>query len=81
MNRQSISCLVVIAIVSYAAIGSAQKVHVELFAEALCPYCAQFTLEKLKPLFSNGISDIMWLDYIPCKSERAGALTYTEGAS
>jgi len=45
-------------------------VHVELFAEALCPYCAQFTVEKLKPLFSNGISNIMWLDYIPWGNAR-----------
>ena len=65
--RQHFQCLSLIVLLCYTTTVSAQKVHVELFAEALCPYCAQFTVEKLKPLFSNGISNIMWLDFIPCE--------------
>jgi interferon gamma-inducible protein 30 len=43
---------------------SAQKVHVELYAESLCPYCAKFMFEKLSPMFKNGVEKLVWLDYV-----------------
>ena len=50
--------------------AAAQKVHVELYAESLCPYCAKFVAEKLGPLFKNGVQQLMWLDYIPYGNAR-----------
>ncbi len=44
--------------------STADKVHVELYAESLCPFCARFTQQTLTPMFSNGLSEIMDLDII-----------------
>ena len=40
------------------------KVDVDLYAEALCPFCARFTQTTLAPLFSNGLSDIIELEVV-----------------
>lgn len=42
-----------------------EKVKVELYSEALCPYCAEFIVNYLNPFFNNGIIDIVELRIIP----------------
>jgi interferon gamma-inducible protein 30 len=47
-----------------------EKVKVELYSEALCPYCAQFIVNYLNPFFNNGLIDIVELRIIPYGNAR-----------
>ena len=53
--------------------AATDKVHVELYAESLCPYCARFTKQILSPMFSNGLSDIVDLEIIMYGNAHDGA--------
>lgn len=44
--------------------AASDKVEVNLFAEAGCPYCAHFTVASIAPMFENGLSDLMNFRYI-----------------
>ncbi|GBF93956.1 hypothetical protein Rsub_06205 [Raphidocelis subcapitata] len=48
------------------------RVRVEFYGEALCPYCIKFTLEQLSSLFKNGLDRITELEYIPSGNARLG---------
>ena len=54
-----------------------EKVKVELYSEALCPFCAQFIVNRLNPFFNNGLIDIVELRIIPYGNARIidGSLT------
>jgi interferon gamma-inducible protein 30 len=66
--RSSSAALLLLALVLAASSPAAQgveKVKVELYSEALCPYCAEFIVNYLNPFFNNGIIDIVELRIIP----------------
>ena len=42
----------------------AEKIQVELFAEAGCPYCARFVASNVAAMFKNGLSELMDFSYI-----------------
>ncbi|KAF8063862.1 hypothetical protein HT031_003719 [Scenedesmus sp. PABB004] len=56
-----------------AAVGLSEPVRVELYMEALCPYCANFTLTGLAPLFESKLSNYVQLDVIPWGNARVDA--------
>lgn len=47
------------------ASSSHDRVKVELYMEALCPYCARFVHQTVSKAFENGLEPIMDLELIP----------------
>ncbi|KAL9238907.1 hypothetical protein vseg_013275 [Gypsophila vaccaria] len=45
--------------------NSAEKVPLDLYYETLCPYCANFIVNELAPIFDNGLIDIIDLKLYP----------------
>jgi protein-disulfide isomerase len=45
--------------------NTADKVHVVLYMESLCPYCANYLSENLDGLFKDGIKSIVDLQVVP----------------
>lgn len=69
------ACLITCAVLLVTSVHlsfaqSSSKVPVEFYAEALCPYCANFTITHLSQLFRNGLSNVVELDYIPFGNAR-----------
>lgn len=56
----------------HAAILSAQRVHVDFYGEALCPFCRNFTLDTLNSMFADGLDDLMVLRYVRMLAGAAG---------
>eukprot|EP00882_Tetradesmus_deserticola_P014285 GHRQ01015183.1.p1 GENE.GHRQ01015183.1~~GHRQ01015183.1.p1 ORF type:complete len:245 (+),score=120.84 GHRQ01015183.1:167-901(+) len=56
-----------------AAVGRVQPVRVDYYMEALCPYCANFTITQLQPLFSNKLINYVQLSVIPWGNARVDA--------
>eukprot|EP00878_Enallax_costatus_P004175 GHUV01004404.1.p1 GENE.GHUV01004404.1~~GHUV01004404.1.p1 ORF type:complete len:258 (+),score=53.98 GHUV01004404.1:268-1041(+) len=77
--------LVSLLLCTTPAFGSyAEPVRVDFYMEALCPYCAQFTLTQLQPLFKNKLINFVELDVIPWGNARTdpktGEVTCQHGA-
>lgn len=53
-------------------LGAGEPVRVDYYMEALCPFCANFTRNQLKPMFDNGIMAHVELDIIPWGNARVG---------
>eukprot|EP00879_Flechtneria_rotunda_P006169 GHRR01006486.1.p1 GENE.GHRR01006486.1~~GHRR01006486.1.p1 ORF type:complete len:283 (+),score=59.25 GHRR01006486.1:368-1216(+) len=49
---------------------AADPIRVDFYMEALCPYCANFTVHGLKPLFENKLISFVQLDVIPWGNAR-----------
>ncbi|KAI8465341.1 MAG: gamma interferon inducible lysosomal thiol reductase-domain-containing protein [Monoraphidium minutum] len=63
------SSLLLVALLPLST-ASADRVRVEFYGEALCPYCIKFTLTQLSSIFENGLAEIVELEYIPAGNAR-----------
>ncbi|KAK9807369.1 hypothetical protein WJX73_007815 [Symbiochloris irregularis] len=63
MLRHSLVALLAASVATQVH-AAADKVEVDLFAEAGCPYCAHFTVTDVAPMFENGLSDLITFRYI-----------------
>lgn len=52
------------------AVLAADKVQVNAYVEALCPYCAQFTAGELADVFKTGVAEIADIRLIPFGNAR-----------
>ncbi|XP_074267823.1 gamma-interferon-responsive lysosomal thiol protein [Silene latifolia] len=65
-----LSCLLLLEVQTCLAgyqleLNSEEKVAVDLYYESLCPYCANFIVNLLPPIFRNGLIDIIDLNFYP----------------
>ncbi|KNA10877.1 hypothetical protein SOVF_140330 [Spinacia oleracea] len=65
--RQIFSLLTYLTIIQicFGTSNSAEKVSLDLYYESLCPYSADFIINKLAAIFENGIIDIVDLRLFP----------------
>jgi len=61
----------------------AGKVQVAFYTESLCPDCRRFTNLTLAPIFENGVSNLMDMEYLPYGNARletsSGKITCQHG--
>jgi interferon, gamma-inducible protein 30 len=76
----ALTAAAVFPLASSAAAGSVEgttttttKVDVALYYESLCPYSAQFVVNHLAKVFSNGLLDAIDLTLVPYGNARVGA--------
>ncbi len=55
---------------SLTSTGNGETVAVDFYGEALCPYCANFTSQIMKPLFENKVMSLATLTYVPYGNAR-----------
>lgn len=73
MRLATLSIIGAVSSVLCTAALAADKVQVNAYVEALCPYCAEFTAGELADVFKTGVAEIADIRLIPFGNARQKA--------